>query len=154
MSLTPLTNIHSRLSPRIFNKNRNDLKGVLRGQGDIDLRKNLKSKISCQTSFNLVELPRTYTLGLYHITLWHSHSNNSLPSSFYQLTQTQSQIMMIWLSSDTDTEPNYDDLVTSDDTLSNCALTSAKMCLLFGTTMLFLNRSKGNEEVIECRHCF
>jgi hypothetical protein len=58
----------------------------------------------------------------------------------YLLTKTQSQIMMIWLS--------------SDDTLSHCALTSAKMRLLIGPTMLFFNRSKDNEEVIECRHCF
>ncbi len=29
-SLTPLTNIHSRLSPRIFKKNRNDPNGILR----------------------------------------------------------------------------------------------------------------------------
>ncbi len=39
VSLTPLNNIHSRLSPRIFNKNRNDPNGKLRGQGDTDLRK-------------------------------------------------------------------------------------------------------------------
>jgi hypothetical protein len=49
--LTPLTNIHSRLSPRIFEKNGNDPNGILRGQGDTDLRKNLKSKISWQTPF-------------------------------------------------------------------------------------------------------
>ncbi len=39
VSLTPLYNIHSRLSPRIFEKNRNDPNGILRGQGDTDLRK-------------------------------------------------------------------------------------------------------------------
>jgi hypothetical protein len=37
--VTPLNNIHSRLSPRIFEKNRNDLNGIIRGQGDTDLRK-------------------------------------------------------------------------------------------------------------------
>jgi hypothetical protein len=39
VSLTPLTNIHSRLSPRIFEKIRNDPNGILRGPGDTDLRK-------------------------------------------------------------------------------------------------------------------
>jgi hypothetical protein len=34
-----LTNIHSRLSSRIFEKYRNDPNGILRGQGDTDLRK-------------------------------------------------------------------------------------------------------------------
>jgi hypothetical protein len=32
MSLTPLINIHSQLSPRIFEKNRNDPNGILRGR--------------------------------------------------------------------------------------------------------------------------
>jgi hypothetical protein len=35
----PLDNIHTRLSPRIFEKNQNDPKGILRGQEDTDLRK-------------------------------------------------------------------------------------------------------------------
>jgi hypothetical protein len=39
VSLTPLNNIRSLLSPRIFEKNQNDPNGILRGQGDIDLRK-------------------------------------------------------------------------------------------------------------------
>ncbi len=39
VSLTPLTNIHSRLSPRIFEQIRNDPNGILRGPGDTDLRK-------------------------------------------------------------------------------------------------------------------
>jgi hypothetical protein len=39
VSLTPLTNIHSRLSPRIFEKNQNNLNGILRGPGDTDLCK-------------------------------------------------------------------------------------------------------------------
>jgi hypothetical protein len=32
-------NIHSRLSPRIFEKNRNDPNEILRGPGDTDLGK-------------------------------------------------------------------------------------------------------------------
>jgi hypothetical protein len=39
VSLTPLNNIHSRLSPRIFEKNQNDPNDILRGQGDTDLGK-------------------------------------------------------------------------------------------------------------------
>jgi hypothetical protein len=39
VSLTTLNNIHSQISPRIFEKNRNDPNGILRGQGDTDLRK-------------------------------------------------------------------------------------------------------------------
>ncbi len=35
--VTPLYNIHSQLSPRIFEKNRNYPKGIFRGQGDTDL---------------------------------------------------------------------------------------------------------------------
>ncbi len=49
VSLTPLINIHSRISPRIFEKIRNGPKGILMGPGDTDSWKNLKSKISCQT---------------------------------------------------------------------------------------------------------
>jgi hypothetical protein len=42
--LTPLTNIHLGLSPRFFEKNRNDHSGMLRGQGDTDLRKKPEAK--------------------------------------------------------------------------------------------------------------
>jgi hypothetical protein len=49
VSLTPLTNLHLRLSPRIFEKIWIDPNWILRGPGDTDLWKNLKSKISCQT---------------------------------------------------------------------------------------------------------
>ncbi len=49
--LTLQINIHSRLSPQIFEKIRNDPNGMLRGPGDTDLWKNLKSKISYQTPF-------------------------------------------------------------------------------------------------------
>ncbi len=52
VSLTPLNNIHSRLSPRIFEKNRNNPKSILRGQGDTDLRKNLKSKSRVRLPLN------------------------------------------------------------------------------------------------------
>jgi hypothetical protein len=37
LSLTPLINIHSRISPRIFEKIRNGPNGILRGPGDTDL---------------------------------------------------------------------------------------------------------------------
>ncbi len=37
-----------------FRKKLNDPNGILRGQGDTDLRKNLKSKISCQTPFKQI----------------------------------------------------------------------------------------------------
>jgi hypothetical protein len=37
VSLTPVINIHSRLSPRIFEKIRNGPNGILRGPGDTDL---------------------------------------------------------------------------------------------------------------------
>jgi hypothetical protein len=40
-----------RISPRIYVKIRNVLNGILRGSGEIDSWKNLKSKISCETSF-------------------------------------------------------------------------------------------------------
>jgi hypothetical protein len=51
VSLTPLINIHSRISPRIFEKIRNGPNGILRGPRDTDLWKNLKAKVSCQTPF-------------------------------------------------------------------------------------------------------
>jgi hypothetical protein len=37
VSLTPVINIHLRLSPRIFEKIRNGPNGILRGPGDTDL---------------------------------------------------------------------------------------------------------------------
>jgi hypothetical protein len=49
--LTPVINIHSRISLRIFEKIRNGPKGILMGPRDTDLWKKVKSKISCQTSF-------------------------------------------------------------------------------------------------------
>ncbi len=55
VSLTPLININSRISPRIFEKIWNGHNGILRGVGKTDLwKKNLKPKISCQTPFNLI----------------------------------------------------------------------------------------------------
>ncbi len=36
VSLIPLTNIHSQISRRIFEKSRNDPNGLLRGPGDTD----------------------------------------------------------------------------------------------------------------------
>ncbi len=52
VSLTPLNNIHSRFSPRIFEKNRNDPKGILKGQGDSDLQKKTWSWKSRQPSLS------------------------------------------------------------------------------------------------------
>jgi hypothetical protein len=37
VSLTPLINIHSRISPRIFEKIRNGPNGILRGPRESDL---------------------------------------------------------------------------------------------------------------------
>ncbi len=51
--LTPVINIHSRLSLRIFEKILNGPNGIPGGLGDTDSWKNLKSKISCQTPFKL-----------------------------------------------------------------------------------------------------
>jgi hypothetical protein len=50
MSLTPLINIHSRISPRIFSKKfEMILLGYSWAQWTLIYEKNLKSKISCQT---------------------------------------------------------------------------------------------------------
>ncbi len=57
VSLTLLINIHSRISPRIFEKIQNGPNGILRGPRDTDLWKNLKAKISCQTPFAVREIP-------------------------------------------------------------------------------------------------
>ncbi len=52
VSLTPLINIHSRISLQIFQKIQNGPIGVLGGgPGDTDSCKNMRSKISCQTPF-------------------------------------------------------------------------------------------------------
>jgi hypothetical protein len=51
VSLTPVINF--RISPRIFVRIRNDPNKTLRGPGETYSRKNLKSKMSCQTLFNL-----------------------------------------------------------------------------------------------------
>ncbi len=56
VSLTPAINIHSRISPRIFEKIQNGPNGILGGLGDTDSGKNLKTKISCQAPFKF--LPR------------------------------------------------------------------------------------------------
>jgi hypothetical protein len=44
-------NVHSRISPRIFEKIRNGPKEILMGRGTLIHEKNLKSKILCQTPF-------------------------------------------------------------------------------------------------------
>jgi hypothetical protein len=51
VSLTPLINIHSQISPRICEKIRNDPNGILIAGGTLIYEKNLMSKISCQTPF-------------------------------------------------------------------------------------------------------
>jgi hypothetical protein len=56
VSLTPLINIHSRISPRIFEKIRNGPNGILTdsgARGTLFYEKNLMSKISCQTPFKM-----------------------------------------------------------------------------------------------------
>jgi hypothetical protein len=55
VSLTPLTNIHSQISPRIFEKIRNDPSENSEARGTLIYEKNLKSKISCQTPFKQEE---------------------------------------------------------------------------------------------------
>ncbi len=54
VSLTPLINIYSRISPRIFGKIWNGPNGILRGPVYTDYEKNLMSKISCQTPFKVI----------------------------------------------------------------------------------------------------
>ncbi len=49
VSLTPLINIDSRISPRIFEKIRNGPNGTLKARGTLIYEKNLKLKISGQT---------------------------------------------------------------------------------------------------------
>ncbi len=62
VSLTLLINIHSWLSPRIFEKSRNDPNGMLKGPGDTDSwKKKLKPKISCQTPFKFTECFSKFT---------------------------------------------------------------------------------------------
>jgi hypothetical protein len=53
VSLTPLINIHSRISPRIFEKFEMVLMGYSGARGTLIYEKNLMSKISCQTPFNV-----------------------------------------------------------------------------------------------------
>ena len=50
VSLTPVINIHSRLSPRIFEKIRISI-AYSEALGTMIYEKNLMSKISCQTPF-------------------------------------------------------------------------------------------------------
>ncbi len=49
MLLTPLLNIHLRISPGIFEKIRNGPNGILRARGTLIYEKILMWKISCQT---------------------------------------------------------------------------------------------------------
>jgi hypothetical protein len=51
--LTPLINIHSRLSPQILKKFETIPMGYSGALGTLNYEKNLKSKISCQTPLNL-----------------------------------------------------------------------------------------------------
>ncbi len=58
--LTPLINIHSQISPRIFEKIWNGLNGS-GARGTLIYEKNLKVKISCQTPFKGKSLDQTLT---------------------------------------------------------------------------------------------
>ncbi len=51
LSTTPVVHLELRISPRIFEKIRNDPNGILRGLGETDTWKNRKSKISWHCSF-------------------------------------------------------------------------------------------------------
>jgi hypothetical protein len=44
VSLTPVANLELRISPRIFEKIRNDPKGIIRGLGETDSRKKPAAK--------------------------------------------------------------------------------------------------------------
>jgi hypothetical protein len=46
VSRTPVVHLELRISPRIFEKNRNDPNGILWGLGKVIHEKNQKSKIS------------------------------------------------------------------------------------------------------------
>jgi hypothetical protein len=50
--LTPVINLYFQISSLIFVKIQNGPNEILRGQGETDSWKNIKSKISCQTPFN------------------------------------------------------------------------------------------------------
>ncbi len=66
VSLTPVININSQISLRIFKKIQKGSNGILGGLGDTDSwKKNLKSKISCQTPFK-----RKDTSHLWHLNKW------------------------------------------------------------------------------------
>jgi hypothetical protein len=53
VSLTPLINIHSQISPRIFEKFEMVLMGYSGVRGKLIYEKTLKLKISCQAPFNM-----------------------------------------------------------------------------------------------------
>ncbi len=54
LSLTPVVHLDLRISPRIFEKIRNDPSIIIRGLGECDSwKKNLKQKISWHCPFNL-----------------------------------------------------------------------------------------------------
>ncbi len=56
VSLTPVININSRISPRIFEKFKTAPMEYLGAWGTLIHEKKLRSKISCQTPFNLFTL--------------------------------------------------------------------------------------------------
>ncbi len=49
VSLTPVVHLEPRMSPRIFEKNRNDRKGILRCLGETDSSKKTRSRKSRDT---------------------------------------------------------------------------------------------------------
>jgi hypothetical protein len=60
VSLTPEINIHSRISPRIFEKIPNGPQRILMGPGTLIHEKNRKSKISCQTPFKKLSMKKIF----------------------------------------------------------------------------------------------
>ncbi len=62
MSKTPVVHLELRISPRIFKKNSNGLNGILRGLGETDPWKNLKSKISWHCHFKCILLHTPFFL--------------------------------------------------------------------------------------------
>jgi hypothetical protein len=71
VSLTPVANLERRISPRNFEKIRNDPNGIIRGLGETDSRKKTRSKKSRDTvplnssSKNTIHIQRTISLQVY-----------------------------------------------------------------------------------------
>jgi hypothetical protein len=80
--LTPVINHNFRISPQIFLNIKNGPHAILRGPGETDSwKKNLKSKISCQTPFKDYVLPYHYSPPR---SVFPSFFSNSLSQVLYQ----------------------------------------------------------------------